>query len=335
MADPLARLAVPLAAVVAVGACTVKEQEPPPLAGPSEQALSLVVSAVPDVLTQDGASQAVVTAVARDAQGRPLANVGLRAEIRLDDMVVDFGRLSARTLATGSDGRATVVYTAPMPPLDPVDTNTVVQIAMTPFGSDYASTAWAVRSAFIRLVPPGVILPPNQRPLADFTFAPSSPSPKEKITFDGSASTDPDGSVVAWNWRFSDGDTRTGRVVQIAFDQPGSYSATLTVTDDRGLQSSPTTKSFTVGSVSRPTASFVFSPEEPAAGQTVYFNAEASTAGSGRTIVSYSWDFGDGTRGTGVTTQHIFSAPGNYRVTLTVTDDLGNTGTVTVTVEVS
>ncbi|HWP98920.1 MAG TPA: PKD domain-containing protein [Vicinamibacterales bacterium] len=323
-----------LAAVLAAG-CTVSKQEPPPLAGPSEQALSLVVSATPDVLPQDGASQAVVTALARGTDGRPLANVSMRAEIRLDGIPVDFGQLSARTIATGADGRASVVYTAPMPPIDPVDEGTVVQIAMTPIGTNYDVTSWAVRAASIRLVPPGVILPPNQRPVADFTFAPSSPAIRQKITFDGSASNDPDGTIVAWNWRFSDGDTRSGRIVQIAFDQPGSYSATLTVTDNRGLQSQPTTKSFTVGGPSRPTATFVFSPDEPTAGQVVYFNAEASVAAPGRTIVSYSWDFGDGTRGSGVTTQHVFASPGTYRVTLTVTDDLGNTGSVTVSVEVS
>ncbi len=51
----------------------------------------------------------------------------------------------------------------------------------------------------------------------------------------------------------------------------------------------------------------------------------ASTPGTGRTIVSYSWDFGDGVKKTGVTTTHDFFPDGIYLVTLTVTDDSGKT----------
>jgi len=54
----------------------------------------------------------------------------------------------------------------------------------------------------------------------------------------------------------------------------------------------------------------------------VAFDGSSSSDEDG-TIVSYSWDFGDGSTGSGVTVTHTYNAPGNYKVTLTATDDDG------------
>ena len=56
-------------------------------------------------------------------------------------------------------------------------------------------------------------------------------------TLDASASSDPDGSVVGWSWSFSDGGTATGPVVTHSSSAPGSYQATVRVTDDHGAVS--------------------------------------------------------------------------------------------------
>ncbi|RLI46253.1 hypothetical protein DRO69_03470, partial [Candidatus Bathyarchaeota archaeon] len=89
-----------------------------------------------------------------------------------------------------------------------------------------------------------------------------------------------------------------------------------------------------------PVASFIFSPTEPIVGETVTFNASASADADG-TIVSYSWDFGDGTTETYVKdvnltaiATHAYEAAGDYNVTLTVTDDDGLTHTITKTITV-
>ncbi|MBE3128800.1 MAG: PKD domain-containing protein, partial [Actinobacteria bacterium] len=50
------------------------------------------------------------------------------------------------------------------------------------------------------------------------------------------------------------------------------------------------------------------------------FDGSSSSDEDG-TIVSYSWDFGDGSTGSGVTVTHTYNAPGNYKATLIVTDD--------------
>jgi len=78
----------------------------------------------------------------------------------------------------------------------------------------------------------------NQPPVADFSFSPERPGPNEDVTFTD-ASADPDGQVVSWQWDFGDGerlevqsDSASADVVH-AYREPGSYTVTLTVTDNR------------------------------------------------------------------------------------------------------
>lgn len=75
-------------------------------------------------------------------------------------------------------------------------------------------------------------------PVAAFTFRPASPRAGESVTFDASASQDPDGQITAYAWDFDDDGIQdaAGRVVRHAFPAPGSYRVTLTVTDDQGLR---------------------------------------------------------------------------------------------------
>ena len=68
-------------------------------------------------------------------------------------------------------------------------------------------------------------------------------------------------------------------------------------------------------------------------GGTANFNASESYVETG-SIVSYEWDFGDGTNGSGVTTSHTYATEDIYTVKLTVTDDAGRKGTDFVTVYV-
>jgi len=96
------------------------------------------------------------------------------------------------------------------------------------------------------------------------------------------------------------------------------------VTDDAGRVSPVATQTISVGE-NRPTATFTFSPTTPFTGQPVIFNASQSRAAPGRTIASYGWDFGDGAIGSGVQQTHAYAQPGTYAVTLTVTDNAGQT----------
>lgn len=84
----------------------------------------------------------------------------------------------------------------------------------------------------------------NQPPTASFTHNCGTTS--LTCTFDGSASSDPDGTVVSHSWNFGDGTTGSGATVTKTFAAAGTYTVTLTVTDDDGATGS-TSRSVQVG----------------------------------------------------------------------------------------
>jgi PKD repeat protein len=312
----------------------MKSQDAPPLTGPSELGTSITVTVSPDILTQDGSSQSLVTITAHDSNGKPLKNLSLRAEIEVGGVRTDFGSLSARNLVTDTSGRATLVYTSPAAPGGPaVDTNTTVSIVVTPIGSDFGNSS--VRLATIRLVPSGVVIPADGLQ-PKFTFTPSSPSDHQTVLFDASTSTAPSNNpIVMYSWNFGDGRTDSGRTPSHSFNDPGTYVVTLTIADQFNRTAS-TSQPLTVAGVTPQPASFTVSPATPHVGENVNFNASASRPAPGRTIRSYDWDFGDGEQKTTTSpiTSHDYQTAGDFTVTLVVTDDVGHqsvaSGDVTV-----
>lgn len=164
--------------------------------------------------------------------------------------------------------------------------------------------------------------------IASFTFSPSSPAVHQQVFFNASASRPENGSYV---WNFGDGTTGTGVTPVHIYDTAGAFTVTLTVINDVG-QSATTTRTVTVTATSaQVSASFVFSPTAPAVNQDVFFDASASRP----TDATFSWNFGDGTSGSGVAPAHRYAAAGTYTVLLVVTNDFGQTATTTRTVTVS
>jgi PKD repeat protein len=95
-------------------------------------------------------------------------------------------------------------------------------------------------------------------------------------------------------------------------------------------------KLYAFGTPYNPTASFTWSPPMPRATKTVTFDASGSTPNAG-TIVSYTWDFGDGniTTTTSPSITHRYSVSERYNVTLTVLNSVGLTGSVTERVKIT
>jgi PKD repeat protein len=320
-----------VAAGLALAGCTIKKTDKPPLAGPSELALALSLYANPDVLTQDGASQSQVVIQARDPNGQPVKNLPLRADIVVDGVYVDYGRLSAKNLVTESDGRATTFYTPPIASLIAVDPGRVVTILVTPIGSDYRGAE--PRRVDIRLVPPGVITPPNGTPTPAFSFSPTSPLTYTPVYFDASASTD-DGQIVSYTWNFGDGSSGSGQQATHEYREAGDYLVTLTIVDDMGISATSEATSVRVTASQAPVATFAYSPAEPVVGQDIYFNAAQSQAAQGRYIVSYAWNFGSGSPQSGMTVVKSYDTVGTYVVTLVVTDNAGGTDSTAVSVRI-
>jgi PKD repeat protein len=345
------RNAVACATALLMSACGVHQSETPALTGPSELALSVSMSASPDSINQDGRSNSTITVAARDANGHGSSGITFRLDMLVDNQLGDYGTLSTRNVTTGSDGRATATYTAPVapPPGSAIGTcagsaasgTTVgrcVQISATSIGNDYSTAG--THTVELHLMPTGVIIPPGSIPLPSFVVLPASPAANSPAQFDGSkscAGTDASGAcsqsgtLVSFAWNFGDGATGTGVRGSHTYTKEGSYPVTLTVTNDLGLTATSPATYVTVGAGAAPTPKFIFSPPTSiAVNQPVNFDANTSTAGAGHSIVRFVWNFGDGAplvdTGSPFAT-HAFTAIGSYRVTLTVVDESGQSGT--------
>ncbi len=319
------------AALVASAACTVDHTVAPSVSGPSEQALSLRLTASPDTVPQDGATQSRIQVQAFDQAGKPIPNLTIRMTLN------GSGALSAASVVTGSDGKAVNVFTAPMPS---GSLTNLTSVLATPVGTDAAgSLTFQVNIALTPVSGPGQPqAPPSAPPVARFTVSPAAPGLNQSVFFNATQSTAAAGhQITAYNWDFGDGTTGSGVTPSHAYFRTGTYTVTLIVSDDAGQQSFPVAQSVTVSSTSSQiVADFTFSPSDPFVGQTVFFDSIQSTSSS--TIVSWVWDFGDGvTCGTGgnacvgTTTkpQHPFASKNIYVVRLTVTDAAGGTAFVT------
>jgi glucose/arabinose dehydrogenase len=74
----------------------------------------------------------------------------------------------------------------------------------------------------------------NRAPLASFTRTPNSGAVPMRVTFDASASSDPDGDALSYSWNFGDGTTGSGKTTQKTYSSAGKFRVVLTVTDSKG-----------------------------------------------------------------------------------------------------
>ncbi|MGE4130792.1 MAG: PKD domain-containing protein [Bdellovibrionales bacterium] len=255
----------------------------------------------------------------------------------------------------------------------------------------------------------------NLPPIAAFNVAPGPQTDPLRFHFDGTASADPDGSIVSYQYDFGDGESASTAIADHKFAANGSYSVSLTVTDDQGAQNS-TVQTVVVNDVTAPILSIaqpndgdsvanvlsvqvVGSSNEPLqsasvngqalplapdgrsfaglytapafgsqtlsilgtdqAGNTsqvqrqitfvlnqapsavitlkttggiapllVLLDGSASSDPEGSPL-SYDWDFGDGSSASGALVSHIYQSTGSFTATLTVRDNVNQSGVAT------
>jgi PKD repeat protein len=83
--------------------------------------------------------------------------------------------------------------------------------------------------------------PGDEPPIAEFSFSPTTGFAPLAVTFDASASSDPDGTIARYSWNFGDGDAGLGQVVSHIYTKRGTFRVTLTVTDNLGARTSKST----------------------------------------------------------------------------------------------
>jgi PKD repeat protein len=171
----------------------------------------------------------------------------------------------------------------------------------------------------------------NQPPLAS---AGGARSGRLGFAFDSTGSGDPEGGALAYAWSFGDGTNGSGPAPTHAYPSPGSYVATLTVTDPIGGTGTDTVP--VVIPNGAPAASFTTTPFAGPAPLPVSFDGRASSDPDGDAL-AYAWNFGDGATATGATASHTYAVKGTYLVTLGVSDPYLATGAtqayVTVTAQ--
>ncbi|MEJ2591276.1 MAG: PKD domain-containing protein [Candidatus Thiodiazotropha sp.] len=146
------------------------------------------------------------------------------------------------------------------------------------------------------------------------------------VNFSSAGSSDSDGSIAAYLWDFGDGNSSSEANPSHIYAATGSYSISLTVTDNDGATGSDTTSADITGQPSGNLAPVANAngPYSGAAGVAVSFSSAGSTDADG-SIVSYAWSFGDGATSSLANPTHTYAAAGSYDVSLTVTDDGGAT----------
>ncbi len=166
----------------------------------------------------------------------------------------------------------------------------------------------------------------NSPPLASWRIQyPAVPVTGDSVQFED-LSVDADGSIASRIWNFGDGQTSTLPNPQHTYDTNRSYRVRLTVTDNLGATDYEE-RNITIGNAA-PTVGFLYQPSNPFTSETVLFTDTSTDRDGDTTLTSWLWRFGDGNTSTDRFTTWSYQRPGIYEVSLTVTDDAGNTAEV-------
>ena len=243
-----ARCASALALSLALGlgamGCGMDDVEIPELDGPSVLGQNLKLTVTPDIITADGFSTALVTVTLNDQNGAPMSGRDVFLSIADErGRTADIGEFrgsngpgTGMTVRTNAQGVAQAVYEAPA--RTDATGNLSITISGRPVGNDFGGAIYRtvrleLRSAEPRLFPQN---PDNTGPKCNFAVqAPFGFRTNVSILFQ-STSSDPDGTIVRYEWDFGNGTRSDHSDVNASYRSAGSYTVTHRVTDDDGAQ---------------------------------------------------------------------------------------------------
>jgi PKD repeat protein len=180
---------------------------------------------------------------------------------------------------------------------------------------DPAAGDWIMN---IQLFPALEAPPMNLAPRAEMA-TPAAGQPGQPLSFDGTPSGDPDGTLTQHRWDFGDGTVQVGTSPAHTFSAPGVYDVRLTVTDNTG-RTDTAHRRVRVGPPNQAPSAISAHTQTALVGQSVTFDASGSDDVDGW-IEKQVWSFGDGTVGEGEQVAHVYRRPGTYDVSLTLHDD--------------
>lgn len=135
--------------------------------------------------------------------------------------------------------------------------------------------------------------------------------------------TDSSVGAVSWVWDFGDGDSSIAQNPLHAYDTAGVYTVSLTVTNANGCPNTFTIPDYV--NLAAPEARFSADTVKGCAPVMVNFTDSSFSV---QPIVSWAWDFGDGTTSTDPNPSHLYSNTGTYSVSLIIVNDEGCTDTL-------
>ncbi|MDR2039986.1 MAG: PKD domain-containing protein [Bacteroidales bacterium] len=151
------------------------------------------------------------------------------------------------------------------------------------------------------------------KPSVAFTYVPKSNDPTN-IQFTDQ-STISSGSLSSWNWDFGDNNSSTEQHPLHSFAVSQNYNVKLVVTADNACKDSLTK---TIHPSALVHAGFTIGQAQQCLTDNSFTFTDASQT-LGQTNITYSWDFGDGSKNTNQNTTHSYTQPGTYKVKLVVT----------------
>ncbi len=162
--------------------------------------------------------------------------------------------------------------------------------------------------------------PGNQPPIAAFSVNPTSGCTPLTVTYTDQSQNNP----TSWQWTFPGGSpaSSTDQNPTVTYFNPGSYGATLTVTNSAGSNTITQNNIVTVETVPTP----VFTWDQ--VGLTVIFQNQSSS-----NATSFLWNFGDGNTSTQANPVHTYAQDGFYDVTLTASNACGD-NSITINIPV-